>query len=405
MAQDNQNKGKTENEMTDSGTEENFADLLEGTYIDSGMLEPGQRVEAQIVKITGESIFINIGGKSEGYLPTEEMMDRDGKLTVKEGDIINVFFLSAKKGEQLFTTKIAGGQAGRTMLETAYENEIPVEGLVEKEVKGGYEVKIGSQRAFCPYSQMGLNRTENPEKYIGLHMTFKISEYSENGRNIVLSHRAILEEERGRQEEVLKKTLQAGMKIKGKVQSIQDFGAFVDIGGVQALLPVSEIDRSRVEDIKQYLTVGQEIEAVILNLDWDSKRISISLKEAMPDPWDTVEKNYKEGAVHTGKVARLTNFGAFVTLENGLDGLIHISDLGGGKKIKHPKEVLSEKQSIQVQVRSIDKEKKRISLIPLFEGREKEEEEDFKQFMDKKDETFKPLGNLGNLLKDKFPKK
>lgn len=390
MVQENLKQENTEKE-------ENFAEMLQENLSDNDVLEPGQMVETEIVKIAGEWIFLYLGGKSEGYLDAKELTNKEGKLSVKEGDKIKAYFMSSQGGEMHFTTKISGDKAGHAVLQKAYENGIPVEGFVEKEIKGGYEVKIGSSRAFCPYSQMGLERI-SPERYLGEHISFKITEFGEKGRNIVLSNRAILEEKQREQIDILKQTLEEGARIRGVIKSLQDFGAFVDIGGVQALLPISEVSRSRVEDIKKELKVGQEIEAAILKLDWDNERISISIKEIQPDPWDNVARNYPEGTRHSGEIVRLTNFGAFVTLEPGVDGLIHISDLGGGTRIKHPREVVSKGQTIEVQVGKVDPEKKRISLTPVALSHEEETQ---KQYTDEKSDTYKPMGHLADLLKGK----
>ncbi len=396
MTQDNKNNN-------DSKTNESFADLLNDSFVDNNRLEPGQQVEAEIISISGEFIFINLGGKSEGHLEASELTNKEGNLTVKEGDTIKAYFMSAQNGEMHFTTKISGDKAGRAVLQQAHENEIPIEGYVEKEIKGGYEIKIGKTRAFCPYSQMGLERMENPEKYIGQHRSFRITEYKENGRNIILSSRVILEEEREAQVEAQKEILQPGMKVKGAVKSLHKFGAFVDIGGVQALLPISEISRDRIDDIDQALSVGQEIEAAIINLDWENEKISLSVKEILPDPWEDALNKYMEGSKHTGRIARIMNFGAFVSLEPGLDGLIHISDLGGNTKIKHPRDVVSEGQTIEVKVGKIDIKKKRIALIPMTTSKE---EENYQQYMDNQESNgYNPLAGLGDLLKDKPDKK
>ncbi|MCK5737308.1 MAG: S1 RNA-binding domain-containing protein, partial [Spirochaetaceae bacterium] len=245
------------------GSENSFADLFEQSFSEFESLEPGQSIETTIVSISGENIFLQLSGKSEGILDAAELIDKSGQLTVKEGDSIKAFFLSSQNGEMLFTTRIRGDKAGKAVLENAYENGIPVEGLIEKEIKGGFDIKIGESRAFCPYSQMGLKRIEDPETYIGKNLTFKIMEYGENGRNVLVSNRKILEEQLKERVEILKKTLHEKMVIKGTVKLIQDFGAFIDLDGVQALLPISEISRSRVDDIHKVLSVGQEVEASI----------------------------------------------------------------------------------------------------------------------------------------------
>ncbi len=378
--------------------EENFADLLENSISGINKFESGQLIEAEIVSIAGDCIFLQLSGKSEGQLDAAELMDKDGNLTVNEGDSIKAFFLSAQNGELHFTTKIRGDKAGKAVLENAFESGIPIEGTVEKEIKGGFEIKIGESRAFCPYSQIGKKRVENPEDYVGKNLTFKILEYSENGRNILVSNRAILKEEQKNQIEILKKTLYENMNVKGTIISLQDFGAFVEINGVQALLPISEISRSRVEDIHQSLSVGQEIEAAVIKLDWQNERITLSLKKLMSDPWDEAHLKYKSGTKHTGEVVRITNFGAFVSLEPGLDGLIHISDLEGDSRDYNPREALKKGQSIIVKINSIDTMKKRISLKPVTNT---EEDEDFKQYMEPESDTYNPFAGL---LKDKIKK-
>jgi small subunit ribosomal protein S1 len=326
------------------------------------------------------------------------MTDPDGTLTVKVGDSIRAFFLYSKNGEMHFTTKISGDKAGSALLEEAFEKGIPVEGSVEKEIKGGFEIKIGESRAFCPFSQMGLRRVEKPEEYIGSQLTFKILEYSEKGRNILVSNRAILEEEHQKRLEVLKKTLKTGMVVKGKIKSIQDFGAFVDLEGIQALLPISEISRSRVDDISTLLSEGQEIEAAILKLDWRNERITLSMKALLPDPWDEASTRYRAGSKHMGRVVRITDFGAFVSLEPGLDGLIHISELKEDPWSDKARTVLKKGQELNVQIKDIDTGKKRISLTPVSSV---QEDKDIKKYLEPESDTYNPFAEL---LKDK-PKK
>jgi len=381
-----------------NNSDENFADLFENSFSGIKKLEPGQLIEADIVSISGDCIFLQLSGKSEGLLDAAEMIDKDGNLTVKEGDTIKAYFLSSQNGEMHFTTKISGDKAGKAVLENAFENGIPIEGTVEKEIKGGFEIKIGDSRAFCPYSQIGKKRVENPEDYIGKSLTFRIMEYGENGRNILVSNRVIWKEEQKNQIEILKKTLHENMNVKGTVTSIQDFGAFVEIGGVQALLPISEISRSRVDDINQSLSIGQEIEAAVIKLDWKTERITLSLKKLMTDPWDEAHKKYTAGSKHTGEVVRITNFGAFVSLEPGLDGLIHISDLEGDSRDFNPREALKKGQSINVKINSIDTMKKRISLKPVINT---QEDEDYKQYMEPDSDTYNPFSEL---LKNKVEK-
>jgi len=207
-----------------------------------------------------------------------------------------------------------------------------VEGVVEKEIKGGYEVRIaGGLRGFCPFSQMGLQRPGDPQDLIGQHLAFRITQYAEQGRNTILSNRSVLEEERQRQRDEQKGQLREGMKVKATIASIHSFGAFVKICSLEGLIPISEMSWDRVEDIHELMEVGQEVEVVAMKLDWEKNRLSFSIKQALPDPWSTVEKNFPQGSRHSGTVVRLMNFGAFVSLAGGVDGLLHISKLGSGR--------------------------------------------------------------------------
>ena len=374
------NKEKNMEETDDKS----FAELFEQSFKKPTRLEPGQKVEAVIVKITDEWVFLDLGDKSEGCLDRKELLDADGNLTAAEGDRVSAYFLSSENNERLFTTRVSGGAAGNQYLEEAFHSRIPVEGVAEKEIKGGYEIKIaGSVRGFCPYSQMGLRRSDNPQEIIGKKLLFKITEYRDNGRSLVLSNRKVLEEERERIREELKKTLQKDMVVKGTVISLRPFGAFVDIGGIEALLPISEVGWSRIDDLSSVLSPGQEVEVKVMDLDWEKNRFSVSLKAALPDPWLQLHAQFPEESCHTGIVAHLAPFGAFVTLAPGIDGLIHISQLGQGKRINHPREVLAEGQAIEVRVIKIDMESKRLSLALASSGPQEQEEEDFRQYVEK----------------------
>ncbi|PKL23766.1 MAG: 30S ribosomal protein S1 [Spirochaetae bacterium HGW-Spirochaetae-3] len=356
-------------------------------------LRPGQMVETQIVSISKDSIFLQLSGKSEGVLERAELADQDGKLSVREGDTVKVYFLNSKNGEMNFTTRLSGDKADPAMLESAYRNGIPVEGVVEKEIKGGYEVKIGEIRAFCPFSQMGQRRTENAEVYVGKRLAFKIQEFKANGRDILVSNRAIHEETRKEKIEALKKTLSEGMLVKGSISSIQEFGAFVDIEGIQALLPISEISRARVEDINAVLTVGQEIEATVIKMDWEKERISLSTKNLEADPWDHALEKYPEGSKHTGKVVRVTDFGAFVSLESGLDGLIHVSAMRSEGKYGNSGVNVKLGQLLTVQILNVDAAGKRISLK---QASSLEEDETAKKYLESgaESDTYNPFAAL-----------
>lgn len=391
---------------------ESFADLFTDDSISSKRLTTGQKIQATVVDISQDSIFLDVGEKSEGYLDRKELEDETGAVTVKAGDTLEVYFLSAAHNEMLFTTKIGGGSTSRAHLEEAYHSSIPLEGLVKKEIKGGFEITVaGNVRAFCPYSQMDLKKITDPDDYIGSNMLFKITQFSEGGRNIVLSRRIILEEEREQKRQELQENLQEGMTVKGKITSLKDFGAFVDVDGLEGLIPISEIGWSRTENIRDVLSEDQDVEVVILKLDWENNRFSFSLKQALPDPWQDIAKQFPVGSFHAGKVIRLAKFGAFVNLAAGVDGLIHISRLGGGRRINHPKEVIEEGQTVDVKIEDIDQEQKRIALSLAGETADEEaaekESEDVKQYMQKLDRPAAggSLGTLGEILKAKLKEK
>ena len=226
--------------------EESFEDLLNQSDVKAIFYQPGQEVEVDIIQITDDWVFIDTGSKSEGIIALSEFMDEEGNINIKEGDTIKAFFLSSRNSEKLFTTKLTLESTGKEFLEDAFYNGIPVQGVVEKEIKGGFEVRIaGKTRAFCPFSQMGLGRIEDTGSIIGSELTFKVAEYGEKGRNIILSHRAILEEEREEKKLELKESLEVGMTVTGTVTSIKKFGAFIDVGGIEGLIPVSEISWGR----------------------------------------------------------------------------------------------------------------------------------------------------------------
>ena len=395
------------NQSADNNNEESFADLFEKSFKKRDRLEPGQMAEAMIVKITSDWIFLDLGGKGEGYLDRKEMIDESGNLTVKEGDTIRAYFVSSENNEMHFTTRIGSGPGKQAKIEEAWRNHIPVEGTIAKEIKGGFEVKIGgSVRAFCPFSQMGIRREEHQADYIGRSLSFKIVEYGEDGRNIVLSRKAILDDARRSKKQELRETLKEGMKVKGTVTSLQQFGAFVDVGGIEGLLPVSEIAWGRTGKVSDILSVGQEVEVIIKKLDWEQDRFSFSLKDALPDPWERVAVDYPVGSFHTGRVSRLAPFGAFVSLKDGVDGLIHISRLGSGRRINHPREVLKEGQDVEVKIEACDQAQRKLSLSLAEISREEEEAAaTLKDYQQKSAAAPKSMGSLGDLLKAKMDQK
>ncbi|NOQ51465.1 MAG: 30S ribosomal protein S1 [Desulfuromonadaceae bacterium] len=382
--------------------EERFAEMFEASLAQVGQqLERGKKIEATILQIGSEWSFLDVGQKGEGVLATAELLNAEGEPQYAVGDKISTYFLSRANGELRFTTKIGGGGSGAEQLEDAYQGAIPVDGRIEKEIKGGFEVMLaGNVRAFCPYSQTGLRQAE-PADLIGQNLSFKITQFSERGRNIVVSHRVILDEEREQLRAGLRDTLKEGMVVKGCVTNIRDFGAFVDIGGLEGLLPISEISYGRIEDVNDVLSVGQELEVAIKRIDWENNKFSFSLRDTLADPWNKVGAIYKVGNKLNGKVSRLAQFGAFVTLEEGVDGLLHISKLGQGQRIRHPQDVVKVGQSLQVVIEKIDQQERRISLALVGQ----EEELGETSYSDAAATTSSGFGSLGDLLKANQQKK
>ncbi len=359
------------------------------------LYEIGQMVETQVVAISSDTVFIDLGLKSEGFVDKAEFTDEEGNVSIKEGDRIKVYFASASGDELHFTTKLAGQNAGKDMLESAFQNGVPVEGHVSKEIKGGFEVMVGSTRAFCPYSQMGYRERKEPAEYVGKHLTFKIQEYKNEGRNIVLSNRAILAEQAEEQKSKLAQQFQLGSIVKGSVSRIESYGAFINIGGFEALLPISEVSHVRVNDVHDVLKVGQEVEAKIIRADWAKEKVSLSTKELEADPWDDIAEKFPSGTKIEGKISRVADFGLFINLAPAVDGLVHISKLPVERNT-NLKKVYQPGDSLAVTVDRVDTDEKRISLSPVVSNEEEDNASEYQKAhaSDDDGETYNPFAAL-----------
>ncbi len=359
------------------------------------LYEQGQLIETEIVAISGDTVFIDLGLKSEGFVNKAEFCDENGNCSVKEGDKIKVYFLGEKNGELCWTTKLSGQNAGKSILENAFKNGIPVEGHVTKEIKGGFEVLIGTTRAFCPYSQMGYRQKKEPAEYIGNHLTFKIQEYKNDGKNIIVSNRILLEEQAQAELNALSQKLTVGMTVTGTVKSIESYGAFIDLNGFQALLPISEISRARVSKVSDALKIGQEVTAKIIKADWQHERVSLSTKELEADPWGNVTKQFSIGTKVDGTISRITDFGLFVEIASGIDGLVHISKLNVERNT-NLKKVYTIGAKLPVIIEKIEPDEKRISLSPVIST---EEQDNANEYLashkdDDDGETYNPFAAL-----------
>src|SRR5678809_1101248 len=330
-------------------------------------IEKGQTIEGTIVAIGPEVALVDVGGKSEASIDIDELKTPDGDLEVAVGDRIQATVVSTSGGITL-SRKLQRGAATAQQLEDAFRSGLPVEGKVEKAVKGGYEVRIARQRAFCPISQIDTIRTD-ATAHEGRVYEFRIIEYKDSGRTLVVSRRALLEEEQRASAADVRRSIVAGAVMTGRVTSVREFGAFVDLGGgVQGLLHVSEMAWSRVADISQLIRPGEEITVKVLQVDEHKQKISLGLKQLTADPWSRVQATYEVGQVRTGRVTRLAEFGAFVELEPGIEGLAHASTFAPVGRSENWSTHVSPGMTGEFEIVAIDLEKKRIGLAQVAEG-------------------------------------
>jgi small subunit ribosomal protein S1 len=372
---------------------EDFAAMFEAS-VKARRFETGQTLEGTIVAIGPEVAFIDVGGKGEATIEIDELKDEDGNLEVAVGDRVQAMVVSTAGGLRL-SRKLARGAATERQLEDAFRTGLPVEGKVENEIKGGYEVRIARQRAFCPFSQIDIVRSE-PSAHVGKVYAFRIVEYKEGGKNIVVSRRALLEEGQEARAAEVRASIVVGAVIAGRVASVREFGAFVDLGGgVQGLLHVSEMAWSRTADPSQLLTVGEEITVKVLRVDEDKQKISLGLKQLAADPWARVSQTYQVGQVCTGRVTRIAEFGAFVELEPGVEALAHASTFAPTGRSEDWSKQTAPGKTGAFEIVSIDIEKKRIGVKPVPEGTE-----DAREYAARVDpSTAEAFGSLADKLR------
>jgi small subunit ribosomal protein S1 len=329
-------------------------------------LEVGQIVKGHVIQITAESVFVDVGGKGEAWIERAELTDADGKLRLAVGDEVEATVVSTGDEVRL-SHKLRQGAQARQALAVAAQTGIPVEGKVAAVIKGGYEVTVGGLRGFCPLSQMDLRRVETPEDYVGRVLEFRVTTFSENGRNLVLSRRRLLEERAAEVAEETRKKIAPGAVLTGTVSSLADFGAFVDLGGVQGLVPLSELSHSRSSRPADLLRVGDAVTVKVLRVDPEKGRISLSLKALEGDPWGAVAGRLRERQIVRGRAVRSTEFGIFVELMPGVDGLLHVSEIPRSRQ-GAMREAATASAEIAVLIVGIDAQKRRIALALAPEG-------------------------------------
>ena len=345
---------------------EDFATMFEAS-VKAKRFDRGEMIEGTIVGIGPEVAFVDVGGKGEATVEVSELKDDDGRLEVKVGDRIQAMVVSTSGGLTL-SRRLARGAATDRQLEDAYQTGLPVEGRVERQVKGGYEVRIGRSRGFCPFSQIDNTRSD-PASHEGQVYEFRIVEYKEGGRNLVVSRRALLEEQQRQSAEQVRRSIVPGAIVSGRVASVREFGAFVDLGGgVQGLLHVSEMGGSRVSDASLVVKPGEEITVKVLRVDEDKQKISLGLKQLTDDPWSKVPATYEVGQVRNGRVTRIAEFGAFVELEPGIEGLAHASTFPPTGRSQGWSAQVPVGMTAAFEILNIDLEKKRIGVALVPEG-------------------------------------
>jgi len=359
--------------------EEDFATLFEASQ-KVKRIEKGQTIDGTIVAIGPEVALVSVGGKSEAQIDIAELKDDDGKLEVATGDRIQALVVSTAGGLKL-SRRLVRRAATVQQLEDAFHARLPVEGKVERAVKGGYEVSIARQRAFCPISQIDIVRHTEPAQHEGRVYRFRIIEFKEGGRNLVVSRRALLEEEQRAAADELRRALVVGAVVTGRVASVRDFGAFVDLGGgVQGLLHVSEMGWSRVTDASNIVQVGDDITVKVLRVDEDKQKISLGLKQLLEDPWANVGDAYAVGQVRKGRVSRVAEFGAFVELEPGVEGLVPLSETGLAR-YADLKKAFPAGSDVEVVVLELDTaaRKIRLSVKAVVQAKEVEEVREYEK--------------------------
>jgi small subunit ribosomal protein S1 len=332
--------------------------MYEGTM---SQIVEGEIVKSKVLRVTDNAVILDVGFKSEGSVPLDEFKDPH---SLKEGDEVEVFLehLEDQEGAVVLSKKKADFMRVWEKIRVAHESDQPVEGTLVKKIKGGVVVNLMGVDAFLPGSQIALRRVPNIDELLGQTYEFKIIKLNKRRRNIVVSRRVILENERAHKREHLMKELAVGQVRKGVVKNITDFGAFIDLGGVDGLLHITDMSYGRVSHPTEMVAIGKEVEVKILDIDWQRERISLGMKQLQSYPWQNVAAKYPVGTRVQGKVVSITNYGAFVEIEPGIEGLVHISEMSWTRNVRHPSKIVSIGETIEAVVLKVDEAEEKISL-------------------------------------------
>jgi small subunit ribosomal protein S1 len=337
---------------------EKMSEMYEGTLSN---IEEGEIVKSKVLRVTDAAVILDVGFKSEGAVPIDEFKD---PKSLKEGDEVEVYLehLEDQEGAVVLSKKKADFMRVWERIREAFERDEPVTGALVKKIKGGVVVDLMGVDAFLPGSQIALRRVPNIDELLGQSYEFKIIKLNKRRRNIVVSRRVLLEAERKTKREVLMKELAVGQVRTGVVKNITDFGAFIDLGGVDGLLHITDMSYGRVSHPSEMVRLGQELQVKILDIDWERERISLGLKQLQEHPWKDVAAKYPVGTRVQGKVVSITNYGAFVELEPGIEGLVHISEMSWTRNVRHPSKIVSIGETIEAVVLKVDESEEKISL-------------------------------------------
>ncbi|MBC7355203.1 MAG: small subunit ribosomal protein [Desulfomicrobiaceae bacterium] len=344
--------------------EMDFAAQLEN-YLDSdfGEIEEGTIVKGEVVKIDDAAVLVDVNFKSEGQIPVAEFME-NGQIAVKVGDVVDVYVV--RKSEREGTIVLSREKAKRMQvldeLERVLESGETVMGRIVRRIKGGYVVDIQGLEAFLPGSHVDLRPVPDMDALVDGDFPFRVLKVNRRRSNVIVSRRVILEEERDRKRAELLSTLEEGQIVRGVVKNITEYGAFIDLGGLDGLLHITDMAWKRVKHPREMVQIGDELELKVLSFDREEKKVSLGLKHLVPDPWQNIAEKYPEGTKLSGRVTNLVDYGAFVELEPGVEGLVHISEMSWTRKLRHPSQMVRVGDEVDVVVLGVDLERKRISL-------------------------------------------
>lgn len=370
MGQKKSKQRRPQRERIQETRDDEFSQMMEDSFQPVRPIEIGEEVEATVVDFDTDYVYLDLGSRLDGIVPVKQYF-QDGKLLVNDGDKINVFVTAKRDGAWICTSRLGAAEttpedtaksAAVMALEDAFERKLPVEGKVTAVNKGGFDVEIMGQRTFCPISQIDRHYCETPEEHLEKAYVFEIIKFEEEGNNIVVSRRGYLEKEAEKVAVKMWRELDESKIYDGTVVSIQDFGVFIDIGGIEGLLHRSEVSYEREVDIHERFKVGDTVRVAVVNIDREKRKIGFSTKSLMDDPWTEAVKKLKQGGEFQGKVVRMKTFGAWIELFPGVDGMVHVSRLGTDRRHQHPKEVLKIGETVTVRVMEIDEASKKISL-------------------------------------------